>query len=154
QLNNHQLPIPTLKQGVAMCDCLPNYMAYISPYLEVPANQSLTLPLPLKDPKCSKSVASCKEFNCKAVDPCKQAFKDYQAGVLAYNQMIADSNLTNAMMTETYSAAEFEKRNLCGCVPKFRETVGTIRDTVSYGGTISFPKDTAVFDTVSNDNTP
>tara|TARA_R110000782_G_scaffold270485_1_gene371932 strand:- start:608 stop:13822 length:13215 start_codon:yes stop_codon:yes gene_type:complete len=138
QLNNHQLPIPNEGLGIKMCDCLPSYMTYISPYLEVPANQNLTLPLPLKDPDCSVDVP-CVEFDCKAVDPCKQAFKDYQAGVLAYNQMIADSNLTNAMITETYSAAEFEKRNLCACVPKFKETIGTIRDTTSAGGTISFP---------------
>lgn len=151
QINNHQLPIPLEEQGVSMCECLSSYMAYISPYLEVPANQNLTLPLPLKDPDCTV-IGPCVEFNCKAVDPCKQAFKDYQAGVLAYNQMIADSNLANAMITETYSAAEFEKRNLCGCVPKFRETVGNIRDTVRAGSSVSFPStSTGTKDTLAAD---
>jgi len=136
QLNNHQLPIPTSKQGVELCGCLSNYMAYIAPYLEVPANQNLTLPLPIF---CSVELkSSCEVFDCKATDPCEQAFKNYQASVLEYNKMVVDKDLSNEMITETVSAAAFEEKDLCNCVERFSEAIAVMKDTVSSGGKIEF----------------
>ena len=133
QLNNHQLPIPTPKEAVELCGCLSKYMAYIAPYLEVPANQNLTLPLPI-----IRIEDGAEIFDCKATDPCEQAFANYQASVLEYNQMVADSNLTNKMITETVSAAAFEERDLCNCVERFSEAVAIMKDTTRIGGTIAF----------------
>ncbi len=138
QLNNHQLPIPTPQDAVRLCACLSKYMAYISPYLEVPANQNLTLPLPIiKDPGCGEEQ-NCEIFDCDAVDPCEQSLSDYQASVLEYNQLVADSNLNNNMITERVSAAAFEEKDLCDCIEKFNEAIGIIKDTIRSGGTISY----------------
>jgi photosystem II stability/assembly factor-like uncharacterized protein len=133
QLNNHQLPVPTPKQAMGLCDCLSKYMTYIAPYLEVPANQNLTLPLPI-----IRIEDGAEIFDCKATDPCEQAFANYQASVLEYNQMVADSNLTNKMITETVSAAAFEKRDLCNCVEKFSEAVAIMKDTIRSDSKITF----------------
>lgn len=138
QLNNHQLPIPSSREGVELCGCLSSYMAYISPYLEVPANQNLTLPLPIiRDPNCGEAEI-CEKFDCKATDPCEQAFKNYQASVLEYNKMVLEKDLTNEMITETVSAAAFEEKDLCNCVERFSEAIAVMKDTVSSGGKIEF----------------